>query len=64
MVAKDFSNVDACPQLAYDFGLLSLHYFGVSLLAVLLAAFVAFMFFKNYLDKKFDHQKDEGLSNE
>lgn len=62
MEKQNFLTVDACPQLSYDFGIMSLQFYFILLVVVFLGAWLAFLYFTKYVDQSFErHLKNEGL---
>ena len=58
MKNTDFTNADACPDLAYDFAILLIKYSFSLLFMSLFAAALCFLIFTRYIDKRFDDLLD------
>jgi hypothetical protein len=58
MQRTDFTNADACPDLAYDFAILLIKYSFSLLFMSLFAAALCFLIFTRYIDKRFDDRLD------
>jgi len=65
MEKPNFLTVDACPQLSYDFGIMSLQFYLLLLVTVFLAGWLFFIYITDHFDKSFyRHSKNEGSSND